>query len=419
MKDRRLFVLSLLLAVPLFADERSDPGTLLLSDGRLLFHGSGPVDHYNLTEVPGIEVLSYEKKVVTKDNTELDASEMTVTFGSGQTVKFVGRQPQHVIRTTDDNGIHWKLTEPPDPSDPLQREVASGFFYNSFDEAVDVIEQRTGFRVTCQPDLADFMRKQWIKVSEGIETTLDGDTLRAVPPKDGTVPQPTITTRRFLDSIARRLNLRWDYDPASKTVSLRLPWITTDSRTPVELLHALINFGYSTDYEKDQNWQHVFNALLSAPTNLEKAWPVRQQGISETWYHSGLEYAVAPTFVKPVISTSMAKYTLILIEHSINTYPGHGSLSYYWFQEDGTLAGAGIINTGWRCKLVDGTVDNEYGSRSDQPSEIHLILKWNTRDFLVARFQLTPDGLQLVSLVDAAGKTFSNQGVNVGDSLLK
>ena len=122
--------------------------------------------------------------------------------------------------------------------------------------------------------------------------------------------------------------------------------------------------------------------------------------------------------MKQVIDASGAKYILILICQEIQMYPGHGSASYYWFKDDGTLVGAGLMNTGHRCKVVDTTIDNELGAGSALTTELQMILKMNERDFMTAMFVLDANGLKLTRLVDAHGANV-NLDIHVGQSLME
>lgn len=226
----------------------------------------------------------------------------------------------------------------------------------------------------------------------------------------------TQSIRSFLDAICQSIGLNWEFDLSSNTVKLNLLWKTADERSPEELLQFLREPGYSTDYKEDPKWQAAFNALLSNPVNFEKSWRVRQQALLEQLF---LKDRVTPVLVKPFVSKSLQKYILVLIEQQIRTYPGHGSISYYWFKDDGSLEGAGLFNTGHRCALIDATVDFSSTSQGEPSSELQLILKFNLVRFYIARFELDTHGLRLISLTDANGQLANNNGLNIGEPLLK
>lgn len=406
-------ILAVLIAsvVRLPAFERLDFGSLRVEGGCLIFRGTGEAGNYDLTNVPGLQLVSFHKRIDARDGIEHDESEATLAFASGQTFKLVGSESQYVIRVTDDSGIHWKLTDPPNPVDPLNREVDQGYLVNSFDDAVSIIEQRSGSKVLCPPEIASFLRKQWLHFGKGVEVeSVDGE-LRPAPIQQG--PRQVGVLRDFLTSICGEMGLKWGFDPKANTISLDLIWKTSDSRLPKELLGWVMKSDIAFS-AKDAQWQGVFDALLCAPVNFEKAWRVRQQGILESHIQMLRFFAVTPVLIQSVVSTSQEKFILIVIEQPIEIYPGNGSMSYYWFREDGVLSGAGLCNTGHRCKLLNVTVQN-----GGDPSDILVVLEMNLRNIFLAYFQLTSEGLKLTSLLNARGESHENRGLNVGVSLLK
>jgi len=282
-------------------------------------------------------------------------------------------------------------------ADPLERKVGTRFRYGSFNEAVQVIETKTGYKVRCPKEVADYMQSLFMGMGVG-------------DPND---PQPETqqTVRAFLDDMSRYLSMTWRFDPSSGTIELDHPWHARDERSAAELLQTL------SDHDRGKAWKAAFTALVSKPENVDRAWKVLQTAAMEQF--GFIPRDIKPVLVKPVISTSLQKYTLVLIEQPIMMYPGHGSASYFCFTPDGRLALAGIMNTGHRCKLVDATVDNEYGARSGAASELHLILKMNLRDFFIARLHLEDHGFKLFSLVDAYGEPREVDGLSVGESMLK
>ena len=290
-----------------------------------------------------------------------------------------------------------------DNGDSLDRIVGVTYSFHSFNEAVQEIETKTGYKTKCSQELAKFM--QSLFMGRG-----------AWDPKNPG-PEPKQTVRAFLDHICGQISVSWQLDSSSTTLLLDLLWKTSDTRSAADLLKFIDENTPSDRSKHDSPWQKAFDALVSKPQNIEKAWRVRQAAAIEE--KAFIPRSLMPVLIKPVISSSLQKYHLILINHPIFCYPGHGSASYYCFKEDGTLAVAGLMNTGHRCALVDSTVDNEIGERSGFPSEIHMILKMNLRNIFIARFHLEEDGLKLFSLVDAYGAPVNNDGLNIGVSLLK
>jgi len=283
-----------------------------------------------------------------------------------------------------------------DAVDPLEKQVACSYSYKSFDDAVGQIEQKTGFKVSCPKEVSELM--QTIFMGMGMGT--------------GAENSPKVKAKDFLDSICSSIGLAWKYDKATNVVSLDLYWKKDDPRSVPELFH------YLSDHQGNSaEWQAAFDALLSKSQNYEKAWKVRQKSCFQNVFMPFAPATPKVILFKPVVAVSLEKYKLLMLCQPIQMYPGHGSVSYYWFKDDGTLLGADLMNTGHRCALVDATIDNEYGAYSDRASELQMIVKMNTRDFSVATFALDANGLKLTRFADIHGAEKENsQGV--GASLM-
>jgi hypothetical protein len=169
--------------------------------------------------------------------------------------------------------------------------------------------------------------------------------------------------------------------------------------------------------ELNNQWQTAFNALLCKQGNFEKAAPARQLGLLDSSFNKIEASSPPPLLMTQLIGADKEKYLLIFTSHSIAMYPGHGNASYYWFREDGTLMGAGAMNTGHRCELVAAAIDNPNGPRSDQTSEVQMILRHNLGELIIARFVLEAEGLKLVHLTDATGKELEGSGYEIGKPL--
>jgi hypothetical protein len=116
-----------------------------------------------------------------------------------------------------------------------------------------------------------------------------------------------------------------------------------------------------------------------------------------------------------ILSTSKTKYIFVLICHPCVMIPGSGSASYYWFKEDGTLAGAGLMEIGVNS-LGGATIDSEYGPHAGEVSELHL-LTYDDGDFTIARFVLKDDGLVLKNIINGRGEKVRNER-KIGQSLM-
>ena len=262
----------------------------------------------------------------------------------------------------------------------LDKSVSNCDPYTGFHEAIGQIEKSTGFRVSYPKELDLFMNSNLWWIAGGI------------PDKSTTRPDK-ITVTTFLDSICGYLHLKWKLDAQTNVVILDFPWRTSDSR-PLSELWNLIE---KQNYQKKEEWTRAFDALLSADTNFERAWRVRQRSCFEMGYSlSTLK------LVQQITDTAGNKYVIVLLYQPCLMIPGHGSVEYYWFREDGILMGAGLMNTGNRCDFLDASVNNGYGSR-EKISNLHMVLKWGGGSFLLVRFVLDKTGLKLTHLVDEYG----------------
>lgn len=287
-----------------------------------------------------------------------------------------------------------------DLADPLDRLVAAGWVYKSFDEAVGQIEERTGFKVSCAKGLAAFMNTIWMKQS----TT--------------GYPGSVTTVRGFLDQLCGTISLKWSFDPAGNVVAVEPAWKTADPRTTVALLQAVWRPDDEAGCARDTAWQTAFNALLSHPANYQRAWTVRQKSAFQE-FRLGFAFPARPLLMQPVIDKAGTKYFLVMIVQPIQMYPGHGSVGYYWFQDDGTLVGAGLMNTGHRCAVVGAAVAKGFGPNAGKPSELQMNLKMNLDSLYLARYSLGATGLELTSLVGPRGEEHDPSGMSVGQNLME
>ena len=285
-----------------------------------------------------------------------------------------------------------------EPSDPLDRQIPSGMVYNSFDEAIRRIEQKTGFKVSVSKDLQTFMQTIWLKRSFGSDKI-------------------TTTVRTFLDDSCQRLSLKWKVDKETDVLALEPRWKTSDPRQPSELLEAVWRQGYGAEYGKTPAWQTAFDALLSKDTNYETAWKVMQKSSLRQILPSPAT-ASKPLLTKEIIDRAGNKRVLVLCCQPIEMIPGNGSVSYYVFKRDGTLIDAGLMNTGHRCEVIDAAIDDELSTMTDKFSELQIISKWNMYKIYIARFALEADGLKLAHLVDGHGAEENNNGMGIGESLM-
>lgn len=285
-------------------------------------------------------------------------------------------------------------------ADPLDNQVPFTYSAKNFREIVSAIQARTGFAVQCPQDVADFMTT----------LTFTGWSYPYNPGLTKTCP-----ARSFLDGICRDIAMSWTFDPATNTVALDHPWHRKDPRPARDIL-AEIKQRSAFGKPPAESLSDIL-ALIGKPENVALGWRSLQISCMQVAFH--WPERLKPLLVGSVTAADLAPATFILLENSIDMYPGHGNACYFLFREDGTLILAGVMNTGWRCKLTAALVANPPGHHSpNEPSEIQMVLNRNLRDFLIAHFRLEKDGLHLTSVIDSHGQPINNDGVRIGESLM-
>jgi len=291
---------------------------------------------------------------------------------------------------------------------PLNFHVRADFAYESFDECLRKLEKTTGLPVTCAKDIEALVRAEWA----------DGETPWIHQPTLTRYPTPVTD---YLNAVSDDLRLAWKYQPPSRRILLDVAWRREDLRPAKELLEFVAHHGQDNDLEKDVPWQDAFHALLCQSANFSKAVEVRQKAISESFlFGFGGRPWLPPMKVAlraPVVDVDGHRYLLVLAVQDMDFSPGHGCAHYYWFQEDGSLAGAGIMNTGHRISVSGAKIDPASATPPGQTSGILLSVQFNEQGSITARFVLGHDGLQLVNLTDADGKELKND-FQIGGSLL-
>lgn len=274
-------------------------------------------------------------------------------------------------------------------SNPLERRVDSSHSFKKFDDIPHSIGERTGFQVRIQDEFSAFLRDQHMSQSWGTPGVRQG------------------SVREFLSGICNGGRLGWSYDATTNVVTLDLPWRIADPRPRQQLLGELRQKPL-----EDASWMKILDELLSTPENFARAWRVRQAAMYEGIILPRFE----PLLVQPVNSALQKKSILVLVRQPIAMHPGRGSLSYYWFEEDGTLLGAGLMNTGHRCTLLEASLDPEIGFQAGRISTLHLKLVQNLKHAMTATLFLGKDRLELMEHKDAKGERIS--GYSVGEALV-
>ncbi|MDR3404806.1 MAG: hypothetical protein P4L99_20045 [Chthoniobacter sp.] len=253
--------------------------------------------------------------------------------------------------------------------DPLDAQVLLPQRYDTFDEAMTRLEKATGLKIAYPNDTAQLMRAVW-KRGEMPQTVQD-DWLKS--------PQPA---RRLLDEVCGDLALSWKFNPQNQTVMVDLPWRRADPRSTAELFQIVWQPGHEAEIGKLESWWEALDGLLSKPENIGSAGPAQQTARFASMWRLLSEpkakwWPPSETlWEQPVIAASGEHFLCLFLVHGMEMSPGHGWMSYYWFKEDGTLAGAGVMNTGHR-QIVDEIKVNAQGRFGERPSEMSMTVRHN------------------------------------------
>jgi hypothetical protein len=175
-----------------------------------------------------------------------------------------------------------------EPTDPLEREIPDSWSYKSFDEAVHQIEKKTGFKVSCPKDVADFMHQMEKQTADNVSlppknqftTTvlIQGSSHSVDAEKSAKSEFKSVTAKDFLDHICNSLRLTWKFNQQAGSIALSIPWIRRDLRSATDLLHFVCKpSDLKNNLKEEADWENAFDALLSKPVNFKKAWKVRQR----------------------------------------------------------------------------------------------------------------------------------------------
>jgi len=291
--------------------------------------------------------------------------------------------------------------------DLLDKQVTSVRPYQTIEEAVHEIEKATELKISCPGDTMKLTKALW--------------TIGEFPRVNAAdaIFVSKITVRRLLDTVCSDFGLNWRSDPTSRTVIMDLPWRVSDPRSRTDLFRIVWKPGHEKDLIKDGEWLNAFDALICKDVNFEKACQVRQRAILEKIYLVPkllLETDSNAVLEIPVVGVSGEKYMCVFLYQLLQVSPGHGNLSYYWFKNDGTLVGAGLISTGDRCDVASTIVAPD--ARDNTRSDVRMILEFNGVVSQEASFVLEKSGLKLNRLTDKSGNEIANL-LHIGESLLE
>jgi len=83
-------------------------GTLTLIEDRLLFATDTGTEIYVLAKVPGMKLIKYDKKQITKDGKAADVSEAVIDIYDGSRLTFVSGHAVPITRIADGDYVRWK-----------------------------------------------------------------------------------------------------------------------------------------------------------------------------------------------------------------------------------------------------------------------------------------------------------------------
>lgn len=273
-------------------------------------------------------------------------------------------------------------------ADPLKRQVRLPRAYVTFDEALEQLEKATTLSVICPEDIARLMRPLWNPKNFPRIT------------QDALVDESRLA-KKLLDDVCGDLHLSWKYDPLKRAVTLDLPWRKSDARSTADLFQIIWQPGHEDAFYKDNTWWSALYGLLSKPENFGAASKVQQaaglqdlfRGFAPGWDATKIKPSLGKIYEMPVVSVTGDRYHCLFLVRHMQMSPGHGWMAYYWFKDDGTLAGADLMNTGHRLIVDHLQVRN---SSKEGPSEMLITTEHNNQGTPhPVRFVLTERGFQL------------------------
>lgn len=274
--------------------------------------------------------------------------------------------------------------------DPLDRPARLAHEYVTFDDALELLKTATALPVVCPEDTARVMRR--LLDLKNFPTTGQDDLVEHSHP-----------VKELLNRVCGDLNLQWKYDPQKQEIAVDCPWRTTDARPAADLFKAIWRPGHEDAFYDDDSWWVALNGLLSKPENFPAACKVQQaaglhslfRGFSEHWDQTRIGASLGRIIEQPVVSAGGGRYHCVFLIRNMQASPGHGWMAYYWFNDNGTLVGADLMNTGYRL-IVDSLQVHDLRSGGKTPSEVIITAHHNNNGKPTpAFFVLTEHGLQL------------------------
>lgn len=273
-------------------------------------------------------------------------------------------------------------------ADPLDAQVALTEYYDTFDEAVAQLEKATGMKVSCPADTAEVMRAIWKR--DQIPSRTQDESMKARKP-----------AKELFNMVFADLGLTWKLRPSDQTVLIDFAWRASDSRSAVDLFQAIWKPGHESEFSKNEEWWRALDGLLSKEENVALSSRVRQRAFLESMFRPHLPDRILETPLQTlievsVVSTSGARYKCLFILRALEMSPGHGWMSYYCFDDRGTLKIADVMDTGHR-QIIDHLVVNPRGKDGTEASDVRMVVRHNNNGTpRSVCFVLHDDGLKLV-----------------------
>ena len=196
------------------------------------------------------------------------------------------------------------------------------------------------------------------------------------------------------------LGLTWKLRPSDQTVLIDFPWRASDSRSAADLFQVVWKPGHENEFSKSEEWWRALDGLLSKEENVALSSRVRQRALLESMFrmlpNRILEPPLQTLIEASVVSTSGARYKCLFILRALEMSPGHGWMSYYCFDDRGTLKIADVMDTGHR-QDIDHLVVNPRGKDGTEASDVTMGVRHNNNGTpRRVCFVLHDDGLKLV-----------------------
>lgn len=84
-------------------------GSLIYSEGQIIFSDGKTTERYPLSKVPGMKMINFTKKSVTKADHEVDVSELVLELFDRTKLTLKSSQPVQITKISDGDYVRWKI----------------------------------------------------------------------------------------------------------------------------------------------------------------------------------------------------------------------------------------------------------------------------------------------------------------------